>query len=177
LGTSNDDIVTVDAVTGGSPVQVTSGDSADQSPVYTGDGKQILFQRDDQPAGNADISAINVDGSGVANLTPSSAGEDHDPAAETIYGCGGRRATIVGSDRKEILSGTKRADVIVGNGGNDKLRGKGGKDRICGDDGKDKLFGGGGPDRLFGQAGRDALVGGAGKDRLRGGTGKDSERQ
>ena len=34
LGTSNDDIVTVDAVTGGSPVQVTSGDSADQPGLH-----------------------------------------------------------------------------------------------------------------------------------------------
>jgi Ca2+-binding RTX toxin-like protein len=148
---------------------VSSGDSVDQSPVYTGDGAQILFQREDPPIEDADIFAVNVDGSGFGNLTPSSAGEDLDPAAETIYSCGGRRATIVGSDRKEILSGTKAPDVIVGNGGNDKIRGKAGKDRICGGLGKDKIFGGGGPDRLFGQAGRDALVGGGGKDRLRGG--------
>jgi dipeptidyl aminopeptidase/acylaminoacyl peptidase len=177
FGMPNDDIVTIDAATGGSPNQVSSGESIDQSPVYTGDGTQVLFQRADPPTGDADIFAISVDGSGFGNLTPSFAGDDLDPATETIYGCGGLRATIVGSDRKEILSGTKRPDVIVGNGGNDKIRGKGGKDRVCGGAGKDKIFGGAGRDRLFGQAGRDALVGGGGKDRLRGGTGKDSERQ
>jgi uncharacterized delta-60 repeat protein len=114
--------------------------------------------------------------------------------------CDGKRATIVGTQRKETLRGTRRADVIVALGGDDRVLGAAGNDIVCGgngndriggDVGNDRLFGGSGrdsingatgndlldggalDDRLEGGSGRDALTGGPGKDRLAGGSGRD----
>jgi uncharacterized delta-60 repeat protein len=96
--------------------------------------------------------------------------------------CAHRKATIVGTKRKDKLTGTKRADVIVALGGNDPIKGGGGNDIICagsgndrvnGGSGKDKLYGEGGKDGLTGADGNDALSGGAGNDKLSGGNGKD----
>jgi uncharacterized delta-60 repeat protein len=88
--------------------------------------------------------------------------------------CGGKRATIVGTARKDRLKGTSRADVIVALGGNDKVAGGGGKDLICGGGGNDRLDGGTAADKLFGQSGKDALSGAAGSDLLEGGPGNDA---
>jgi uncharacterized delta-60 repeat protein len=127
------------------------------------------------------------------------AGEDGGPggpgggagSGSRVPRCAGRRATIVGTARRDVLRGTRRADVIVALGGNDWIRAARGSDRVCGgpgndnlagDAGRDRLLGGagndrlsGGPgnDRLLGQAGRDRLLGGAGADRLAGGGGRD----
>lgn len=87
--------------------------------------------------------------------------------------CGGRIATVVGTEGADRLRGTSGDDVIAALGGKDEVRSAGGKDRICGGDGRDKLIGGGGEDRLFGDAGKDRLRGGGGKDRCAGGGGKD----
>jgi Tol biopolymer transport system component len=127
--------------------------------------------------GDDDIFTVRVDGSGLTNLTNVNASDDSEPDWESIYRCGGRRATIVGSDGGEKIKGTKRSDVIAGNGGRDRIRGRGGRDRICGGRGRDRISGGSGDDRLFGQQGRDALRGGKGEDRLKGGKGKDRETQ
>jgi uncharacterized delta-60 repeat protein len=88
--------------------------------------------------------------------------------------CGGKRATIVGTARKDKLRGTRGADVIVALGGADTVAGGGGKDLICGGDGDDRLDGGTGNDLLFGQSGKDRLGGAAGNDRLQGGPGNDA---
>ena len=88
--------------------------------------------------------------------------------------CGGKRATIVGTARKDKLRGTRGADVIVALGGADTVAGGGGKDLICGGDGDDRLDGGTGNDVLFGQSGKDRLGGAAGNDRLQGGAGNDA---
>jgi uncharacterized delta-60 repeat protein len=96
--------------------------------------------------------------------------------------CAGKRATIVGTARKDRLKGTRRADVIVALGGADTIAGGSGNDVICagagndrlaGGAGNDRLDGGAGSDRLTGEAGRDILAGGAGNDKLGGGDGKD----
>ncbi len=91
-----------------------------------------------------------------------------DPAApgcgRTQPRCSGRRATIVGTAKKDTLRGTKKRDVIVGRGGKDTLTGAGGDDLLCG---------GGGSDRLLGGAGEDTLIGGGGADRCDGGAGED----
>jgi uncharacterized delta-60 repeat protein len=87
--------------------------------------------------------------------------------------CGGKRATIVGTNGRDKLKGTRRADVIVAVGGNDKVDGGGGNDLICGGNGNDSLKGGAGKDKVYGQAGKDSLSGGAGNDTLSGGAGKD----
>lgn len=91
--------------------------------------------------------------------------------------CFGRQATIVGTDRADVLIGTDRGDVIVGLDGRDVIRGGGGPDLICaganlqpgatirsirrelvhGGDGDDKIRGGSGFDQLVGEAGDDEI--------------------
>lgn len=87
--------------------------------------------------------------------------------------CAGRRATIVGTARADVLRGTPRADVIAALGGDDRVSGLGGADVICGGPGADRLVGGAGADRLIGGPGADRLLGGAGRDLLEGGVGAD----
>jgi uncharacterized delta-60 repeat protein len=83
--------------------------------------------------------------------------------------CAGKRATIVGTARSELLRGTRRADVIVALGGNDRIVAAGGNDVVCAGAGNDRVAGDAGSDRLLGEAGRDTLGGGAGADKLDGG--------
>jgi hypothetical protein len=87
------------------------------------------------------------------------------PSAGAVR-CGGRVATIVGTDRGEKIRGTKGADVIATIGGDDRIAGRGGNDRICGGGGNDRLSGGGGRDRISGGPGRDRCGGRKG-NRLR----------
>ena len=88
--------------------------------------------------------------------------------------CGGRQATIIGTNQDDTLRGTPGPDVIVGLGGNDTISGLGGNDIICGGAGSDWLVGGWGNDRLFGGHGADTLRGSKGADSLFGGAGRDS---
>ena len=91
----------------------------------------------------------------------------------TVPRCAGRRATIVGTVRRDRLRGTRRADVIAALGGNDVVRAASANDRVCAGRGNDRVSGGNGKDRLSGGAGRDSLSGGPGGDRLAGGGGRD----
>jgi uncharacterized delta-60 repeat protein len=90
-----------------------------------------------------------------------------------VYRCAGKRATIIGTNKRNRLRGTKRADVIVALGGNDAVDGRGGNDIICAGSGNDSVVGGTGKDRLYGDAGKDSLKGGDGNDSLDGGGGND----
>ena len=88
--------------------------------------------------------------------------------------CDFRRATIVGTNRADVVRGTPRRDVIVGLGGADTIYGLGGNDVVCAGQGNDRILGGtGGFDLLFGQGGGDGLLGGGGFDILLGGPGND----
>ncbi len=87
--------------------------------------------------------------------------------------CGGKPATIVGTNGNDVLNGTAKSDVIVAKSGNDVVRGKGGADVICLGSGIDRAEGGSGTDTIYGQAGHDQIYGGSGSDRLIGGAGKD----
>jgi len=60
--------------------------------------------------------------------------------------CMGRKATIVGTRKRDELTGTPHRDVIVALDGRDKVRALGGPDIICGGKGEDELFGGAGRD-------------------------------
>jgi uncharacterized repeat protein (TIGR01451 family) len=137
------------------------------------------------------------DGQIVNSATVSSADTDPQPAnntdteATTVVPapppptCGGREATIVGTDGNDVLTGTDKRDVIVALRGDDQVRALGGRDLVCGFGGSDRLKGqadgdelrgGGGDDRLGGGAGDDLLRGGTGRDRCRGGPGADVKR-
>jgi Ca2+-binding RTX toxin-like protein len=108
---------------------------------------------------------------------------DEPPVSE--FTCMGMLATIVGTERNDILNGTRGPDVIVGLRGNDVINGLGGDDIICGGlgldsinggDGDDKLLGGNENDLIDGAAGNDLIWGGTGWDRLIGGLGNDTVR-
>lgn len=126
-----------------------------------------------------------ADGQIVNTVTVSSADTDPQPANNTDTEtttvvpapapatCGGKEATIVGTDGDDVIVGTDKRDVIAALRGNDRVRGLGGNDIICGFGGSDRLKGQGGNDVLRGGGGGDRLRGGAGNDLLRGGTGRD----
>lgn len=87
--------------------------------------------------------------------------------------CDGLVATIVGTDKSQVIRGTPKRDVIVAKGGNDRIFAGGGNDVICAGPGNDFIDAGRGMDRVFGGTGNDVLKGGPGKDLLDGGPGKD----
>lgn len=88
--------------------------------------------------------------------------------------CFGQRATIVGTNRSDVIRGTAHADVIVALGGGDSIKGRGGSDRICAGNGKDRVVAGPGEyDVVFGEGGGDEIHGGGGFDVILGGSGND----
>jgi hypothetical protein len=96
------------------------------------------------------------------------------PASAGKPRCGGKVATIVGTNKGEVIRGTRKNDVIVARGGHDRILGRGGRDIICGGPGNDTIAGHRGNDVIYGQAGRDRLFGGFGRDRLYGGPSNDT---
>jgi Ca2+-binding RTX toxin-like protein len=102
-----------------------------------------------------------------------------DAAPARAATCGGRAATIVGTDQADALKGTPGRDVIAALGGNDTVSGLGGNDVLCGGLGRDRLVGGPGHDTLLGERDwvhvneegsservGDYLLGGRGDDRM-----------
>ena len=97
------------------------------------------------------------------------------PSAEASNRCFGRRPTIMGTSRADVLEGTRSRDIISGLGGRDTIKGLGGNDVICGFDGADTIIGGSGADLLSGDGGNDSVSGGAGDfDNLWGFSGNDA---
>jgi TolB protein len=87
----------------------------------------------------------------------------------------GRRCTVVGTEKADVLVGTSRDEVICGRGGADKIRGGGGDDTIDGGTGSDRIDGGTGKDVLIGGAGADVLIARDGVvDNVDGGRGTDT---
>ncbi len=95
------------------------------------------------------------------------------PAAAAKPTCMGQKATIVGTDKADVLLGSAKRDVIVARAGNDIIIGRGGNDIICAGAGDDRVAGNAGSDRIAGQVGDDRLFGGAGADYVFGGAGSD----
>jgi Ca2+-binding RTX toxin-like protein len=90
--------------------------------------------------------------------------------------CHGRRATIVGTEKADVLQGTPGRDVIWGGGGNDTIYGSLGNDLLCGGPGADLIHGGRGNDVADGGAGDgDRVLGDLGDDKLLGGRGSYDE--
>jgi hypothetical protein len=71
-------------------------------------------------------------------------------AAEPVT-CGGRIATIVGTQGRDVVRGTAGDDVIASLGGDDVVNGMGGDDTICGGTGHDVVHGGRGDDSCAGE--------------------------
>jgi Tol biopolymer transport system component len=137
--------------TGRTPV--TNSPQQEVAPVFSPDGTLIAFNI--PPL--LEIATIPAGGGAPRNLTNTEAPlREEVPAWQSLFSCGGRPATMVGSDAGEKLKGTKGADVIVANGGNDRIKGVAGRDRICGGAGRDRLAGGNGSEDLCrGQQGKD----------------------
>jgi uncharacterized delta-60 repeat protein len=166
------------------------GNDSGQAVTLQANGR-IVVAGDTTPGRDFAVARLLGDPSAGAGKPPGGVGDE--PGGRTgVPLCARRRATIVGTVRRDVLRGTRRADVIVALGGNDRVRaargndvvcggagtdtlaGESGRDRLLGGAGNDRLSGGSGNDRLLGQAGRDRLLGGAGVDRLAGGGGRDS---
>jgi uncharacterized delta-60 repeat protein len=122
---------------------------------------------------NLDLAVVKLQGDAAGSSPGGAGGPGGTSGSGASLKCGGKQATVVGTNRSDRLKGGRRADVIVGLGGNDTITGGGGNDVICGGNGNDKLSGGAGKDKVFGQAGKDSLTGGSGNDSLSGGAGKD----
>lgn len=78
-------------------------------------------------------------------------------AAPRAPKCAGKRATIVGTDKRDNIVGTRKSDVIVTLGGNDTVDGKRGNDRICTGAGRDMVLESRGDDTTDGGSGLDSL--------------------
>jgi hypothetical protein len=93
---------------------------------------------------------------GLASGVPEAAAESNASAARAS--CLGKRATIVGTARRDVILGTRRADVISARGGNDRITSLGGNDVVCGDVGNDVIDSGAGKDRVDGGEGNDSCA-------------------
>ena len=163
------------------PGSATAGD--DFTPIST----KVEFARDQRE--KTVVLDAREDGAGepaeayavtLSDPTGDAALAAHAPAEVTIAAsagpvvtqsaverfCGGKRATIVGTSRRDLLRGSRRADVIAALGGNDRVEGLRGNDLVCGGRGRDRLLGGRGRDRLIGGRGHDTCLGGRGRDRI-----------
>ncbi len=90
--------------------------------------------------------------------------------------CNGLPATIIGTERNDVINGTNGDDVIVSLGGADNVAGKAGDDVICLGDGNDTINGGQGDDIILGEGGKDNLSGSTGNDSIDGGADRDTIR-
>ncbi|WP_170259264.1 calcium-binding protein [Nocardioides psychrotolerans] len=112
----------------------------------------------------------------LAVLAPVVPAADAAQAGAVPPTCHGERATLVGTDGRDVLVGTPRHDVIVARRGDDVVRAGGGDDLVCAGPGADVLWGGPGNDRLHGEGDRafeDQGGPGIAGDTLRGGPGDD----
>jgi Tol biopolymer transport system component len=155
------------ATSGFAPALVTDAVRMPFNPVYAPDGSGIVA------ASDASDTLLSYSPAG-ALLGSFATGGDNPDWQPIPVKCGGKTATIVGTNAGEALTGTPAADVIAALGGKDNVKGLAGNDFLCGGKGKDKVSGGAGKDSLYGEAGNDQLNGGKGKDKLLGAKGRDS---
>jgi Tol biopolymer transport system component len=168
-----------------------AGDGESLYPAISADGRRVAFESDGDNLAADDLNAVRnvfvrtlpppvaapgapaapAAPAGPAGLAPIRAGGGGAPAR--VVRCAGVRATIVGTNGRNVIRGTAKRDVIAALGGNDVVSGLGGDDLICLGAGNDTGIGGAGADRILGEAGADRAEGGPGRDLLEGGPGRD----
>ena len=119
-----------------------------------GDGERLwdLHARETSADGAAFAAPQEVDAAPhgragcTADLLPSRWG----------FPCRGEVATIVGTDKDEVIIGTDGADVIVALGSADTIRSIQGADIVCAGAGNDRVHGGKGSDEFEGGNAADA---------------------
>ncbi|HSS68440.1 MAG TPA: calcium-binding protein, partial [Nocardioidaceae bacterium] len=115
---------------------------------------------------------------GVVSTPPAVADAPHSASAANtaakVQLCHGKRATIVGTPRKDRIIGTNGRDVIVALDGTDRIFGKGGNDWICGKGGNDRIYPGAGSDHVEGGQNNDVVRYSTGDDVLDGGGSPDT---
>jgi uncharacterized delta-60 repeat protein len=177
-GTAGDDVAVARLQPGGASdtsfgpdgkrtISFPGGDADAFAMALQGDGKVVL-------AGHAGNSAAVVRVQGDTTGGAPGGGGTGPNTTGRVPRCGGKKATIVGTNGRDRLKGTRKADVIVALGGNDKIDGASGNDVICGGAGNDTISGGNGNDKVYGEAGKDKMSGGAGADKMSGGAGNDT---
>lgn len=116
--------------------------------TFDGGSGRDTYEADRGGARNTCVSveADPIDACAAERVVASTRAEVRVPGSGA--GCGGERATIVGTAGPDRLVGTPRRDVIAGLAGDDLLVGYGGDDLLCGGRGSDGLLGGLGDDRL-----------------------------
>ena len=113
------------------------------------------------------VYRVNRLSGAVSPITATGIGDAYGVAVEPTL-CGGRFATLSGTNAADSFSGSRFGDRIAGLKGGDGLAGLRGADTLCGAQGGDALRGGKGRDRLIGGPGDDVCVGGPGRDRFSG---------
>ena len=134
----------------GSPVGVAPG-----TAVVWANDSVLLYGRDGSgwlPSSSIAFPDLDAPGAtmAVSGSTLAVGTDGHALVFDLGPGCGGRPATITGTQGDDNLPGTEGDDVIDGLGGDDVIDGLGGDDLICGGLGDDRLVGGPGDDLLDG---------------------------
>jgi Ca2+-binding RTX toxin-like protein len=96
------------------------------------------------------------------------------PALADAAKCGGRKATMTGNGKDNVLKAPRKGvQVIVAGGGDDVIIAKRNKDIICAGPGNDRIFSGPGRDKVFAGGGDDFIDLGPGSDKSFLGAGDD----
>jgi RTX calcium-binding nonapeptide repeat (4 copies)/WD40-like Beta Propeller Repeat len=198
---SNDDIFSI-GVNGQGLTTLVGGPTDDSQPVYSPDGKRLVFTRGPQDQ----LHIAGADGSSPVNVTPTwiqealfpswspngaaVAFDDDNQSLFTVASAGGPVSALQPDDDQadgqpdweHVFTCAGRRATIVGDDGPDRIKGtktadvivaNAGKDIVRGRGGNDRICGGRGKDQLRGNNGRDRILGQAGADLLAGGRAAD----
>jgi uncharacterized repeat protein (TIGR01451 family) len=174
------DFVSVEATQG---TCERNGRNVTCEPGLIGDTQSVTITITVRPSKEGNLSNTATV-SATGNVDPNGGNDSDTETTKVTQGptCGGKSATILGTEDNDVITGTEQRDVISALGGDDEVNSLGGKDALCGKSGNDKLKGKGDADLVKGGGGRDTGKGGGGDDtvkggpkpdRLRGGSGDD----
>ena len=165
IGTSGDDVVTVDDASG-DRIRVRA--NGQNFFLELQDFAEVFFEGragDDSFTNRTSLISIADGGPGNDRLVSRS--------GSSLFFGGNGADRLVGGPMEDFLIGGAGDDDIFGGAGPDKLNGGTGMDRIFGQSGDDTIVAEGGHDIVYGQAGNDLIDAGNGQDLVFGGSGDD----